>query len=327
MSDGEQTNNEEQIKLDKILEALEELKRTRESKSKKDIWDKLGIVGQLFSGVLLAAIGLGLTWFIAQSEQTSRQLNLDATDRQTVARYLERFDTAEPSKLVALLQGADVALAPKYSVPLAVNFAQSLPVEVYIKEGDIISTGKLEEVKNNEIVNEAAIALLQRLMPKDDEDKAEAREAMKKFDNPDNPQDKAVANFVLKGRSTVLFRVSNIDDFVDVYISDRYKCTYEYGDDPEWINTTEELKQNKKNGLKMIVRNGPKGPMGARVQVQAGAEQYDFIIRRNDRFDEGLAINVGLSLSVDTEGLFHLNGYQIVAKDREKPPETTKKCE
>ena len=313
-------NNDEQTKLNEILETLKELK-DRESKL-KDKWDKAGIIGQLISGVVLTFFGLLITWSIANSQKNAQQLSLDATDRQTVARYLESFDRGQPSKLATLLQGADAALAPKYSVPLAVRFTQWLPVEADIRQGELKNRDDFEQkVRENEIVNEAAIALLQRLNFKAPEAREamelnfkapEAREAMKQIANSGYPPDKAIADFILEDSSTVLFRVSNIDDFVDVYVNGERFDTYEYGSNPGWIDVTEKLRGREDNSLTVIVKNNRYGGTKVRVEVQAGAEQYNLMIRRHDVTDEGVvAFLIGFNLSVDTKGLFHLNGYEV----------------
>jgi hypothetical protein len=75
------------------------------NKEPKDTWDKLGVIGQLTSGVLIAALGVLVTVLINRAQQKITKVQMEAanrvanaqlsiSERQLTAEYLNKINSA-----------------------------------------------------------------------------------------------------------------------------------------------------------------------------------------------------------------------------------------
>jgi hypothetical protein len=116
----------------------------------------------------------------------------------------------------------------------------------------------------------------------------------------------------LRDDSRVLFRVSEIDDFADVYVNNNQPQRFQFGSQSEWKDVTNQLNpSNPSNWIQVLVSNTNWQGSGVRFEVRVGLEQYDRWVYRHDWSGEGQAFWIQLSLSVDSRGKFHLNGDNI----------------
>jgi hypothetical protein len=354
-------NKREQRQLDLILAVLEDLQREKGPKQ-KDIWDKIGIAGQLISGVFLVALGLYVSWSVNnaqkdlakqvsdaqirasqetstsqiqsslriaeaqgktskdiaeaqaktskdiaaaqnESQEFAQRMNLDATNRQMASDYLGKLiATQNFSDRAALLESLDVALKPEYSVPLALRFTRPVQLKAKICKGIVKDDENLKQ--QNTIISRKAIELLDRL-------KFQGAGLLRELSHLDRQPDASIANAVLGNRVRVLFRVSEIDDYADVYINDALAFTYQFGRESGWVDITDRLLPRQENRLYVLIRNSSYEGTGVRLEIRAGAEQYDRFVYRDDWTGASPSFGIGYSIGVDTLGVPHLNGDNI----------------
>jgi hypothetical protein len=319
--------------------------------AKKDGWDKASILGQVVSGVVLVAVGLYVTSLIdraqqqvtqkiaeAQNDSASRiaqaqiqssreiqqsqtktsvdlatsqmefqqfaqQLSLDATNRQLASDYLGKLVGATvPEDRAALLEALDVELEPRYSVPLAVRFTRPVQVRADICNAHIKDQDDLR--RQQTLINRTAISLLQRL-------REPGRQQLEQIRMSGIQPDSSIAAAILGKKPRVEFRVTEIDDFADVYINNVLFGTYTPDHEPGWIDITDKMQPNQVNGFYVVVRNSVYEGTGVRLELRMGSDQYDRMVRRNDWTGEGPAFGIGISIIVDGAGIPHLNGDNI----------------
>jgi hypothetical protein len=317
----------------------------------KDRWDKAAILGQLVSGIFLVALGLYVTFAIGRAQQEvtksiaeaqdqsahqiavaqiqsskdieiaqsktsedmahaqmqfqqfAQQLNLDATNRQIASEYLGKLIAeSAPQDRAALLEALDVELEPRYSVPLAVRFTRAVQVRSDICNAHIKDQEDLR--RQSILISRTAIALLQRL-------KGPGQQQLEQISRFGFQPDADIAAAILGGKPRVAFRVSEIDDFADVYVNNVLVGNYKLGQESGWIDVTDKLKVNQDNSFYVVIRNSIYEGTGVRLELRAGIDQYDRMVRRNDWTGEGPAFGIGLSIPVDTRGMPHLNGDNI----------------
>jgi hypothetical protein len=344
--DEDNSVSKQLAKLSEDIQRLEEPKR-------KDGWDIAGILGQLISGILLVAIGLIVTAFldreqqevtkaiaeaqnrsaayiaasqaanateIEQSQVTSAndiakaadaiqanadRLTLDATNRQIAADYLDKLVGAtSPDDRATLLGDLDVALEPKYSVPLALRFTRPVQLNTTICNAKVIDDPA--RIQQHRVLTRAAVALLERLS-------RTARQELEQSRSLGYEPDSSIALAVLGKRPYVFYRVSQIDDFADIYLNNQRLATYQFAQDSGWKDITSLLTVGHDNSFFVIVRNSIYEGSGVRVEIRAGKDQYDRQVYRNDWTGEGPAISIGFSIPLDDKGVPHLNGDNIQA--------------
>lgn len=382
---------EKQKQFDEILKTLEEIKGSKEPKS-KDLWDKLGILGQIVSGILLVALGLYLTSSIdssqkdltnkiaesqiraskenietqansaksitdaqikssqdisqsqrdssaaianlqvqssaeisrtqtntqnkiaeaqvatsrdisnaqVRSQEFAQKLNFDTLNRQLAADYLGKLITASNAvnDRSSLLNSLDIALTPQYAIPIAIHFTRPIQIQAEICGGKVHEPNDLIQQSKN--INSTAIALLERLRLKDSQ-------SLEKFTRSKYKPDAAIAESILGVGTRVLFRISEVDDFADIYINNKVTHSYKYSQESEWKDITNEIDPTQGNQISVVVRNGQFAGTGVRFEIQVGAEQFDEVIHRTD----GLGFGINFAISVDEKGGLHLNGENI----------------
>ncbi|MEG9437210.1 hypothetical protein JAO29_13710 [Edaphobacter sp. HDX4] len=337
--------------LTKITESLQHLQASKE----KDTWDKAGILGQLISGIILVAIGLVVTAFLDKEQQevtksiaeaqnrsaayiaasqavnskeieqaqvksaediaqaadsiqaNANRLSLDATNRQIAADYLSKLISAtSPDDRALLLGDLDVALAPVYSVPLALRFTRPVQTVATICRAKVAIDD--QKVQQNKVLTRAALALLQRL---ERTSKSELEYSRSLGYEPDS----SIAAALLGKQPHVFYRVSEIDDFADIYVNSltNVYASYPFADDSGWVDITPLLRKGHDNSFFVVVRNSIYAGSGVRIEIRAGVDQYDRHVYRNDWTGAGPAISVGFSIPLDPNGIPHINGDNIQA--------------
>jgi hypothetical protein len=388
------------ISKNKKLKRNQQFKNSGELKS-KDVWDKLGILAQIISGILLAAFGLYITWSIGKnqadltkqisnsqresaqsisnsqnetqarleesrrksteeinksqidattnnllaqtntqqkiadaqtktssaiadaqtstskaiadaqtktskdvadaqikSQEVTQQLDNDTKYGQIAGGYLERLtaSTTKTNERVALLDLLDVPLPPKFSIPIAIRLTRPLQMKAEIcNGGEVKQLNELDIRGQNATISQSVKSLLQRLRLKD-------TKLMEQYSQSNSLLEAGVAQDISGKRSPVLFRVSEIDDYADVYVNDIKVDTYTFANDSGWVDITDMIIPDKRNVIFVIVRNGPYESTGTRLQIQAGAEQSDRMVTRKDWTVEGEAFWIATPINVDKFG-------------------------
>ncbi len=399
------TENKKQF--DEILKALEEIKDTKEPKS-KDFWDKMGVIGQLISGILLVALGLYVTLSIdkaqkslakqisdsqiqsskditdaqiksskditeaqistskdiaqsqinsskdiadlqskstkevsaaqtetqkkiaasqvitskniadtqastsqdiastqAKSQEFAQKLNFDTLNRNLASDYLGKLILAPSANdRAALLDSLDIALPPKYALPMAIRFTRPINVKSKICRGEVVKSNDRELLDQNAVLSKSAISLLKRIKLVD-------TKLLNGITQSKYLSDAIVAEDILDIRTRIRFRISDLDDFADVYLNNKPIFSYKFGQDSGWVDITDLVKVNDRNDLFLQVKNDAFAGSGVRFEVQVGAEQYDHSVYRNDWTGNVPTFSIGLSISSDTNGKLHLNGDEI----------------
>jgi hypothetical protein len=236
------------------------------------------------------------------SQQFAQQLNLDATNRQIASDYLGKLiTTSQPYDRAALLNALDITLGPNYSVPLVLRLSRPVQLRADICRGVVKDDDSL---KQQAIVSTAATAMLQRL-------KTEGPEQLRQISRSGHQLEASLADAILREDSRVLFRVSAIDDFADVFINNTQLPRFEFGHESGWVDVTSRMIPNRDNRISVLVSNSNAEGTGVRFEVRAGAEQFDRLVIRHDWTGEGPSFWILFSLSVDDAGRFHLNGDSI----------------
>jgi hypothetical protein len=335
-----------------MAELSEDIRRLRESQ-RKDVWDKAGILGQLVSGVFLVAIGLIVTAALDKEQQevtkaiaeaqnrsaayiaasqaanakdteqaqitsardiaqaadaiqaNADRLTLEATNRQIAADYLSKLISATNSDDRATLLGdLDIALEPQYSVPLALRFTRPVETTATICRAKVVVDDA--KVQQNAVLTRAAQSLLERL-------RHTSRSELEYSRSLNYEPDSSIASALLGKRPHVFYRVSEIDDFADIYVNSltNILTSYRFAEDSGWKDITSLLKIDHDNSFFVLVRNSQYAGSGVRIEIRAGEDLYDRHVYRNDWTGEGPAISIGFSIPLDANGVPHLNGDNI----------------
>jgi hypothetical protein len=329
-------------KIDEVLRSIEAL-RTKSPDKPKDFWDKAAVVGQLISGIAIALVGYFVTTSLDHGQirnaktisdaqiasaaslqerqnqltasTTSAQLkfqkfaqdaSLDATNRQIVGDYFSKFATTiAPEQRAEFMDVLDVELGPRYSVPLAVRLLKARQVRDEICQGRLRHSSATDKAKDNDlVVRRAATDLLERL-------KVKGRQQLLEISRAGFQPDAGIADAFLERGPTVQFKVSDVDDFVDIFVNNKQIATYQFGQESGWVDISSNLTREKANSFFVQVRNSPYEGTGVRVQMKIGEYQYDRFIRRNDWTGEGPAFFIGISIPVDSKGRASYGGDNI----------------
>jgi hypothetical protein len=124
-----------------------------------------------------------------QAQEWAQRLNIDATNRQIASAYVANLTaTATNFDRAALINALDVALEPRYSLPLALRLSRPVQMRADICSGSIRDQ---EALRQQAMVSSAAIALLRNL-------KANNSSELKQISESGNSEDAEIAGAIFK---------------------------------------------------------------------------------------------------------------------------------
>jgi hypothetical protein len=224
--------------------------------SPKDPWDKATIIAQYISGVLLALVGLVVSWAINSGQEGAA--------RQTAASnyLLEIVKQNNADKRGELLRALDLTSFPEEAVPMALRYAVS---------------ARKGWSADPRPVFDGAIDALTKLKKSPEAVKALKQAAQATSDVPSSE----IAASLLGGPPCVLVRIWQIDDFGVLKINDKEVLNLIFAQDSGWKDVT-KLLHTGYNRFNFVVRNGWNtgendwlGSFSGQIEISAGVHQYD----------------------------------------------------
>ncbi len=275
----------------------------------KDTWDKLGVIGQLTSGVLIAALGVLVTVLInrAQRKITKAQMaaadsvakaQLSVSERQLSAAYLNKIiSTTTEHDRANLIDDLDIALEPSYAVPIALRFAYP----------------------NNygpNVVGQSALRVLERM-------KVSGRPQLEAIASSEALPESEIAKGLLGRRVRLLVRASDIDDYANVKLNGvALFPALKFGEDSGWVDVTYKLVPGSTAAVYFDVDNGPYGGCGGRLRISAGIQQLDIQRYYTDCPPSQKAWYILYDISVGADGTLNFILAPEIVMVSHPPPST-----
>lgn len=201
----------------------------------------------------------------------------DLENRKNVSGYLAMLAVdSRPERRVELLEHMEGALRPEEVVAIAVDYAHP-PFDML--EWGASADGSKEKYKEAKSVSDTAVSVLDHVAKV-----GGGAKALRAISMSNTMPDREIARGVLGGPTRVWVRASQIDDFgypIIVFtkndwrqVSVQYRApVLTFQQDSGWFEITRYLIAGDE-GLEFVVKNG-RGGCGARLEVSAGAQQYD----------------------------------------------------
>ena len=300
--------------LQRLVHRIAALQRSAHRKDRKDIWDKLGIIGQLTSSVVIASLGILVTIVInrAQGKITKAQMvaadrvaqaQLSTSERRLSADYLDKIMSAkEPGDRGKLINDLDIALLPDNAVPIALRFAYPNNFGPYL-------------------VGQSAIHVLERM-------KVSGRSQLEAASRSGAMPESEIARGLLGEPVQLLLRASDIDDDARLMLNSDTVSALKYGEDSGWLDETSKLVRGKTATIYFEVENGPYGGCGGRLRISAGVQQLDIERYYTDCPPNQKAWYIRYDISVGIDG--HMNfilAPEVVMISNPPPSTCTIGCE
>jgi len=239
-------------------------------------------------------------------QELAHDAGLDATNRQIVGAYFGNLVSAKPEARAEFIDALDVELGPAYSIPLAVRLTRPISIRDEICNAKLVPSVETQKAQQESLVlARKASDLLERLKDK-------GRQQLQQISDAKFQPDAGIADHFLGRGPNVQYRVSDIDDYVDVVLNNEALGTYAFGKESGWKTVPKnKLRYGKNNDFAVIVRNTPYEGTGVRLEMRIGAYQYERAIRRNDWTGEGPAFFIGVSIPVNDRGEARFNGDNV----------------
>jgi hypothetical protein len=334
--------DDETERYSQILAAILELRDSSKEKS-KDSWDKAAIIGQVATAVVLGVVGFVVTSrldtgqrksaaAIADAQNTTataiaQQQRASAADIQKLqdevttatassqlqlqqdtflGTYLGQIVSASGMQRAEYIDAMDVEFGPHFAVPLAVRLVKPHRYNSTICAGKVLYDEKTDiEEQQDEITRETADELLQRLS-----NTRGARAELDKISQSTVQPDAGIAAAYLGKRSTVQYRVTEIDDYAQVILNGKTLATYKFGEESPWVDISRQMAAGQMNSFYLMVGNIAEGS-GARLQMRIGSYQYDRAVRTKNWELPGWMFDFGISIAVNKKGGARYNGDDI----------------
>jgi hypothetical protein len=237
----------------------------------RDNWDKIAIITQVLSSVILGALGILFTFWIAQMQNNVATLQVKVTNaqvdiarQQRTAEYFRALVEAEPQRVGSLINGVELVM-PENALAIAQFYARH---------------GTSDEARIS------ALDLLGRLAEKnglaDERDKA--RLTLEEISN--NNQDTKIGDHARlalgKPVKAVRIRLSNIDDRASISVNGKEELVRELGSWP-WVDISDKLSAGKDNRIVFKLINGEFGGWSGRFEIASTWHSYDSGLLADDK--------------------------------------------
>lgn len=281
MSRPELSLDEIQGSLERANQQLADIRQTiaklsEQRRGGKDRWDKASVVAQFLSGAVIAIIGLIISYYVSHAQQ-------DITKRQQFSDYLKLIVDAnkDDERRATLITSLDLAV-PDHAFRIAAYyvFVDKAPK---VREAAIELLGKFAEVGPW---------------------RREAVEVLDRVVSGEVLPDRQLATVALKlpAVKEALVRISDIDDLGRLFVNGTKITEVRFANDSGWVDITPHLKFGE-NLVDFFLDNGPAGGWSGRLQVSAGAHQYDSTTLARDACPCNAPV-------------FHIKVGVVVAEDR-----------
>lgn len=328
------SNRDNQLSdIDRSIKRLEKLVG---EKPAKDGWDKLAIVGQLLSGIVVALLGIAVTVVISNGQEHFQQA---ITEAQTAAA---KQQTISEQAFAKQQQAAQLALSKQQSDAtlqlsrqqernqealdnqkqvtdyFAKILASTAPEDrATLISGMSIALQPADAIRiamkyahpsagpGQHMVAKAAIALLMGL-------KVRGKDALNEIKDSGVMPDSEIAAAALGERRPVLVRVSEVDDSVDLYINISQPFRHvQYGRDTGWIDVSNRMFSNYVNKFYFLISNSAYEGCGARMQISDGLQQFDDHVYFSSCPPNRVDVRIDVALNTDESRNSNFQGYDI----------------
>jgi hypothetical protein len=296
------TSATEEIKRLKV--DLSNLRKQVESKE-KDGWDKAGIIAQIASGTIFAALTVTVAWYANSKDIGEKKAELELTKLQsahTVAHddaelalsikqdsnqyklqreheeaeddlenrkifmdFQDRLSKADSQGQIDLLDEMEMMLSP---TQVAEFTFKKVRVPYALEDHPPYDSVDIEQQKRDNFRFNQAILMAGHL-------KGTSAFILKAMNPSGDFQKGEVIKGILGERTDVYIRTSDIDDFGAVTLNGRPLFPEQkFGEDSGWVRINDRLKVGD-NDLVFLVTNGLYGGFGGRLRISAGLQQYD----------------------------------------------------
>jgi hypothetical protein len=284
------------MEIERLKRGLADLQNKVDSK-KKDGWDIAGIVAQVFSGSIIAGLGIAVAIyahsrdlgernaefkitkthddaeFALSSQQNKDQIALakardkaesDLESRKNFMDFLDRFSKAGTQEQTELLEQMEMILTPAQAIRIAMA---NIHPAYALEDKDQLER---DSSRFNQVISFAEHLKVE----------GEVADFLREVSQSNVIPDSEIARAILGEKTGVFIRASEIDDFGDITLNGRPLLRQlTFGEDSGWVPITDKLKINAAtsdvNELKFLVTNSPFGGFGGRFQISAGLQQYD----------------------------------------------------
>jgi hypothetical protein len=271
-------------------------------KPTKDSWDKVSIVSQIFSSLVLATVG-GLITFYFQYNSKNTAI---------VSDFLGKVVSANAGQREQYLNALDLELGARYSIPLAIRLSTPIQLRNAICGGKILSDPIATQEQEEEFADvRTTRELLQRLSLT-----SSGRKELQEISKSGVKPDADIADAYLGKGSKVYYRVTEIDDYATIEIdankhADQNFPQYKFGDEPPWVDISDRMTKGTVNTFFLTVSNKV-GSSGARLQMRIGADQYDQYVGTKNNEPAGRMFFFSINITVDDRGNTRLSGDNVV---------------
>jgi len=285
--------NLSQSQFEQITDELKTIKTQTALQKAKDGWDKAGVIAQITSGVVIAALGIFVTIMVNRGQE-------QASERQQVFNYMNQiFATAkDPAATANLMSMINISISPDDAVNIAMRYASG-DQDPQVRQAALRALRKLGSERLNTVIN-------QQVAPENN-----------------------IAAGLLGKPIWVQLRVSDVKNYGVLVVNGTPFCRVKFGEDSSWMNLND--KQPLKAGMNNVVlcvRGGPSGYSG-RMNISVGS--YQHVIQVSDKkASNGPAFHVLAHLSV--EGKVGKDGSVITEVEEPiiypaaKPDDTVNLC-